>query len=110
MLQRAGLELRQRLRNPLFKLEVHTDRKIMPAYALVLGKTGPKLQPSEAALLTDQRCGPGEGAAGQKNVDCRHITMAVLADVLQGDRAAGYRHARGGSDGSHGRLQLQAGL
>jgi uncharacterized protein (TIGR03435 family) len=66
-----------------FKLAVHTDQKIMAAYALVLGKTGPKLQPSEAALLTEQRCGPGEGAAGQKHVMYQHITMAVLADTLQ---------------------------
>jgi uncharacterized protein (TIGR03435 family) len=66
-----------------FKPAVHKDQKIMPAYALVLGKTGPKLQPSEAALLTEQRCGPGEGSAGRKHVDCRHITMAALADTLQ---------------------------
>ncbi len=66
-----------------FKLVVHTEQKIMPAYALVLGKTGPKLQPSEAALLTEQRCGPGEGAVGQKHVACQHITMAMLADQLQ---------------------------
>jgi uncharacterized protein (TIGR03435 family) len=79
-------ELRIMLRTLLaerFKLAIHTGRKIMPAYALVLGKTGPKLEPSAAALLTDQRCGSGEGAAGQKHVVCRHITMAVLADTLQ---------------------------
>src|SRR5580704_1936669 len=45
-----------------FKLAIHTDQKILPAYALVLGKTAPKLEPAAAALLTDQRCGPGEGA------------------------------------------------
>jgi len=79
-------ELRLMLRTLLaerFKLAIHTDQKIMPAYALALGKTAPKLEPSAAALLTDQRCGPGEGAAGQKHVVCQHITMAVLADTLQ---------------------------
>ncbi len=79
-------ELRRMLQTLLaerFKLAVHTEQKIMPAYALVLGKTGPKLQPSETALLTEQRCGPGEGAAGQKHVACQHITMAVLADTMQ---------------------------
>jgi uncharacterized protein (TIGR03435 family) len=79
-------ELRRMLRTLLaerFKLAVHTDQKIMPAYALVLGKTGPKLQPSGAALLTEQRCGPGEGVAEQKHVTCQHLTMAVLADTLQ---------------------------
>lgn len=35
-----------------FKLEMHTDQKIMPAYALVPGKGRLKLHPSEPALLT----------------------------------------------------------
>lgn len=77
----------RRMLHPLlaerFKLAVHTDRKVMPAYALELGKSGPKLQPSESALLTDQRCDPGSGTAGLRHVACRHLTMAVLADTLQ---------------------------
>jgi uncharacterized protein (TIGR03435 family) len=79
-------EIRLMLRTLLaerFKLAVHADHKMGPAYALMVGKTGPKLQASEAALLTDQRCGPGEGAAGQKHVACQHITMAMLAEELQ---------------------------
>lgn len=79
-------DLRLMLRTLLaerFALAVHTGQKPGPAYGLVLGKTGSKLQPSEAALLTDQRCGPGEGEAGQKHVVCRHITMTMLADQLQ---------------------------
>jgi uncharacterized protein (TIGR03435 family) len=79
-------DLRLMLRTLLaerFRLAIHTDQRIGPAYALVLAKTGPKLLPSEAALLTDQRCGPAEGAAGQKHVSCQHITMAILADQLQ---------------------------
>ena len=79
-------ELRLMLRTLLaerFKLAIHTDQKMLPAYALLLAKTGPKLQTSEAGLLTDQRCGPGEGAADQKHVACQHMTMAVLADTLQ---------------------------
>jgi uncharacterized protein (TIGR03435 family) len=66
-----------------FKLAVHSEPKIRAAYALVLGKTGPKLQSSQAALLTDQVCLPGEAAPGQKQVVCQHITMAALADTLQ---------------------------
>jgi uncharacterized protein (TIGR03435 family) len=66
-----------------FKLVVHTDRKLMPAYALVTGENGPKLQASEAGLLTEQRCESGAGSEGQKHVTCRHITMAALADTLQ---------------------------
>lgn len=66
-----------------FKLAIHTDQKVMPAYALVVGKSGPKLQPSEAAILTEQRCVPGQGEVGQKHIACRHITMAALAGQLQ---------------------------
>jgi uncharacterized protein (TIGR03435 family) len=66
-----------------FKLAIHPEPKIMQAYALVLGKSGPKLQASEAAVLSERRCSPGEGAVGQKHITCQHITMAVLADQLQ---------------------------
>jgi uncharacterized protein (TIGR03435 family) len=79
-------DLRRMLQNLLaerFKLVIHEEPKIMPAYALVVGKSGPKLQASEAALLTEQRCMPGEGTVGQKHINCRHITMAALADQLQ---------------------------
>jgi uncharacterized protein (TIGR03435 family) len=79
-------DLRRMLQNLLaerFKLVIHQEPRIMAAYALVLGKSGPKLQPSEAALLTEQRCVPGEGALGQKHINCRHMTMAALADQLQ---------------------------
>lgn len=66
-----------------FKLAVHTEQRIMPAYGLVAAKGGPKLQPSESAVLSEQRCGPGGGTPGQKHVVCRHMTMALLADTLQ---------------------------
>jgi len=66
-----------------FKLVVHTEQKVMPAYALVLGKFGAKLQPSETALLSGQRCITGQGQSGQRHVECRHITLALLADYLQ---------------------------
>jgi uncharacterized protein (TIGR03435 family) len=73
----------QTLLTERFKLGVHTEQKPMPVYALVLGKSGAKLQRSEAAILSEQRCVPAEGVAGQKHVMCRHMTMAVLADNLQ---------------------------
>jgi uncharacterized protein (TIGR03435 family) len=80
-------EIRRMLQTLLaeqFKLKLHTDQKIMPAYALLPGKTGPKLQPSsEPALLTDQRCRPGDANAGQRQVECEHMTMALFADTLQ---------------------------
>jgi uncharacterized protein (TIGR03435 family) len=82
-------EMRRMLQTLLaerFRLVVHTDQKVMPAYALVAGKSGPKMQrlpASEAALLTDQRCAPAEGEPGHRRVVCRHLTMAALADTLQ---------------------------
>src|ERR1700676_1539720 len=62
-----------------FKLAVHTEQKIMPAYALVVGKLGPKLQPSATELLSGQRCVPGQGQPDQRHVECRHLTLALLA-------------------------------
>jgi uncharacterized protein (TIGR03435 family) len=49
-----------------FKLAVHTEQKPMPAFALVVGKSGPKLQASDTAILSGQRCSPIEGAEGQE--------------------------------------------
>ena len=67
-----------------FKLAVHNDRKLLPAYSLVVGKSGSKLQPSEAAaVLSGVRCTPGAGPSGQKHVECSHVTTAFLADYLQ---------------------------
>jgi uncharacterized protein (TIGR03435 family) len=66
-----------------FKLELHSDQKMMPAHSLRLAKNGPKLQSSEVGLLTGQRCGPAEPISGQKHVACKHMTMAMLADTLQ---------------------------
>lgn len=66
-----------------FKLEIHSGHKIMPAYALLIGKNGPKLQPAEAGLLTERRCRPGDPIPGQKHMVCEHMTMALMADMLQ---------------------------
>ncbi len=66
-----------------FKLVVHKDQKVMPAYAMEVGKGGLKVSASGSAPLSEQRCVPGDGAAGQKHVICSHMTMALLADTLQ---------------------------
>lgn len=79
-------DLRRMLQSLLverFKLATHTEEREMPAYALMVGKSGSKLQASEEALLSDRRCVPGEGAEGKKHFVCRHLTMALLADTLQ---------------------------
>src|SRR5437016_6333171 len=63
-----------------FKLAVHTEQKMMSAYALMQGKSGSKLEASESAPLSGQRCTPGAGQPGQRRVECRHVTTAFLAD------------------------------
>jgi uncharacterized protein (TIGR03435 family) len=79
-------ELRRMVQSLLaerFKLAAHTDRKPMPAFALLTAKSGPKMQAGEDAPLAEQRCAPSDGAPGQKHVMCRHMTMAVWAATLQ---------------------------
>lgn len=66
-----------------FNLAVHTDQKIGPAYALTVGKAGPKLQATEDGLLSEQGCRLAEGIPGQKHMLCKHTTIALLADSLQ---------------------------
>jgi len=79
-------EMRRMLQTLLadrFTLAVHTDQKVMPAYALIVGKAGAKLGPTEDGLLSEQGCRAAEGSAGQKHMACKHTTMALLADSLQ---------------------------
>ena len=79
-------EIRRMLQTLLaerFKLETHADRKVLPAYALRVAKTGPKLQTSDPGLLTARRCSPAEAIPGQKHVACQHMSMALFADSLQ---------------------------
>jgi uncharacterized protein (TIGR03435 family) len=66
-----------------FKLVIHKEPKIISAYVLSVGKSGPNLQASEPAVLSEQRCSPGGGAASQKHLTCQHISMSALADQLQ---------------------------
>jgi uncharacterized protein (TIGR03435 family) len=73
----------QTLLTERFRLQLHTDQKVLPAYVLLPGKAGPRLQPVEPALLTDQRCRPGNSLTGQRQVVCEHMSMALFADTLQ---------------------------
>ena len=66
-----------------FKLQLHSEKKEMPAYALVPGKSGTRLQPSEAELLTNQRCHAGAPIPGRQHLVCEHMTLAMFADTLQ---------------------------
>jgi len=79
-------EIRRMLQNLLaerFKLAVSRDQKILPAYALLVGKSGARLQESPGAPLAEHRCLPTDAAPAQKHVACRHLSMAEFADSLQ---------------------------
>jgi uncharacterized protein (TIGR03435 family) len=67
-----------------FKLAIHTEQRPTAAYAMTVGKSGSKLQPSEqAAVLSQQRCVNGTAKPGHRQVECKHVTAAFLADYLQ---------------------------
>lgn len=68
------------------KLATHTEQKVMPVYALVVGKNGPKsLKESTPARPADDRCnGVPAPTPGDRAFNCQHTTMADLAEHLQG--------------------------
>jgi len=66
-----------------FKLQLHSEKKEIPAYPLVPRKSGTRPQPSEASLLTNQRCHPRDPVSGRQHLVCEHMTMAMFADTLQ---------------------------
>jgi uncharacterized protein (TIGR03435 family) len=67
-----------------FKLKAHVEDKITSTYALTVAKGGHKLKESTPGKPADPRCPPGEGAPEQIHRACEHITMAELAQALQG--------------------------
>jgi uncharacterized protein (TIGR03435 family) len=79
-------ELRRMVQSLLaerFNLVVHTEQRESRGYALIQAKGGAKLQASDAALLTDQRCTPAPGTQGRGHFVCRHMTMKIFAATLQ---------------------------
>jgi uncharacterized protein (TIGR03435 family) len=69
-----------------FKLAVHREEKVAPAYVLTVGKGGPKLKSAEpSASPGGPLCAPadGPGPSEQFHMLCPHITIAQLASRLQ---------------------------
>ena len=59
-----------------FKLTLHRDSKVMPVYALVVGKNGPKLHEADAI-------GPMRMSMGPKGLNLTgKVSIAMLADAL----------------------------
>ncbi|MGA2272279.1 MAG: TIGR03435 family protein [Bryobacteraceae bacterium] len=69
----------QKLLAERFHLTLHHDQKPVPVWALVLGKKGPKLQPSATESEFKTTCGR-QGA--QIACQCKKTTMAQLAEQL----------------------------
>jgi uncharacterized protein (TIGR03435 family) len=63
-----------------FKLVVRRDEKVIPVFALVVGKRGPALTPT--ASTDEAHCLHGRALEGQTHVDCTNVTVTDLADVL----------------------------
>jgi uncharacterized protein (TIGR03435 family) len=66
-----------------FKLTFHREDKVMPAYALVIGKSGPKLR--QAADGGRQNCSSramNAGGVPMVHRECRSITIAEFARQL----------------------------
>jgi uncharacterized protein (TIGR03435 family) len=72
----------QNLLGERFHLRIERPDKLVPVYALIVGKKGHKLQPSAADGKPG--CGPGEGPEGQIHRMCKNITMDLLAQQLPG--------------------------
>jgi uncharacterized protein (TIGR03435 family) len=66
-----------------FKLAIHREDKMMPAYVLVVGTNGPKLQTS-ADAAGQKNCAWRPGDDGLRKRECHNMTMAELARQLPG--------------------------
>ncbi len=65
-----------------FHLQVHRENRPMPVYALVVGKSGPKLHRAEGSN-DSQACVPvRDSSQGGMHRDCHNVTMAMLAEWL----------------------------
>ena len=64
-----------------FKLSMHREEKMLPAYALIVGKNGPKLQ---APTGERQQCNWSSVALGLRRRECHNMTLDDLATQLPG--------------------------
>jgi len=69
----------QRLLADRFKLVLHTEKRMMPAYALEIDKKGQRLQPAKEGDSSTNLSG---GSGGRTNLEARNTDMALFARVL----------------------------
>ncbi len=76
-------QMMQALLAERFKLEVHRDKKEFSVFALVMGKNGPKLEPSKDSESTaGASFGMSTSATGVGRMEARHCDMPALANTL----------------------------
>jgi uncharacterized protein (TIGR03435 family) len=66
-----------------FKLEIHREARDIPALTLVVGKDGPKLQPS-APEVNDALVGMSASREGGERMEVKGGTMTTLVNTLTG--------------------------
>jgi uncharacterized protein (TIGR03435 family) len=64
-----------------FKLAIHREDKVMPAYVLTLGKRPPKYREGSGAR---QECNWSTLESGLRRRECHNLTMTELAKQLPG--------------------------
>jgi uncharacterized protein (TIGR03435 family) len=69
-----------------FKLAIHRENKVMPAYVLTVGKRASKLREGSGGR---QECGWQSLEGGLRRRECRNLTMAEFAKQLPGLGGAG---------------------
>jgi uncharacterized protein (TIGR03435 family) len=66
-----------------FKLAVHKDTKPMPAYALTVGKSKPKLKEASGSGQSGCQGGNITATAESSDYSCRNLTMQAFAETLR---------------------------
>jgi uncharacterized protein (TIGR03435 family) len=66
-----------------FKLAVHRDMKPMPAYALTVGRSKPKLKEASGSMQSGCQGGNITATAESSNFSCHNVTMQTFAETLR---------------------------
>ena len=65
-----------------FKLTIHEEQRVMPVFALVVGKSGAHLIPPAGSGGLTCHPGKGDGVEGQSHIECANVSLQDLADLL----------------------------
>ena len=87
----------QKLLAERFGLRVHQDQRVMPVYALLVGKRRPKLMKSNDEQKAKDGCQPGSGVAGQIHLRVPQPYDGGSGGLTSANGAGLFRSACGGS-------------